>query len=336
MSRFKNRRHAMTLTEVLVAMGILAVGMISLMALFPIGASNMVQAIQDDRASQAVANADALGRNFWKLAYLNDSGNGDGLINSDNSAISKEPFIGLLETDGTTTIPSTSTGPSFPVLVDPIGFITQTTNRNKVAGLPHFSRETFNIVRTLPTAAILPAAIRISTVLDDFTFNQNGKADISTGTIDRGGRFNVAWLYQRPNNSIRHEVNLTVLVFAGRPVSDIPANETASFPVVLTPGETNVTCTFSLVPNAKRPPGLSKGRPIALVGRANVGGVVNPVADFYRVVNITELPTPGAFSLELDRPIRATAGLDVNVVVFEHLLEAIDRGVISAISPAAQ
>jgi prepilin-type N-terminal cleavage/methylation domain-containing protein len=342
MSRFKNRRNAMTLTEVLVAMGILAVGMLSLMALFPIGATNMVQAIQDDRASQAVDNADAVGRIQWKLAYLSDNGNSNGLIRDDASAISNEPLlISALDNDGATTIPPTSTGPSFPVLVDPIGYIYQpVATRNNVAGLAPFPRRTFRLVAGLPAGLQPTAAIRLSTVLDDFTFNAAGLADASTGAIDRGGRYNVAWLYQRPNNSIRHEVNLTVLVFAGRPVSDVPAKETASGAITVNPGETNVSCVFPLGPNAKRPPGLTKGRPIALVGRADVPGTVNPVADFYRVVNITELPTPGAFSFELDRPIRAAAGpgapYNVQVVVFEHLYEAIDRGIISAVSPAAQ
>ncbi len=341
MSQYKHRRNAMTLTEVLVAMGILAVGMLSLMALFPIGASNMVQAVQNDRASQAAANADAIGRTQWKLAYLNDAGNADGCIRSDGQASTREPLLlPALDYDNTTTIPATSTGPSFPVLVDPIGYITQpAATKNFVGGLQPFPRRTFFLVSSLPGPTQSPVAIRLCTVTDDFSFNAAGYPDTSTGAVDRGGRFNVAWLFQRPNNSIRHEVNLTVLVFAGRPVSDVPAKESVSGAVTVTPGTTSVNAVFTVAANAKRPPGLSKGRPIALVGRADVGGVINPVADFYRVVNIAE-NGPGNFTFELDRPIRAAAGngvpYNVQAVVFEHLIEAIDRGTISAVSPAAQ
>ena len=51
-----NRRGA-TLMEVLVAIFIMAIGMMALLVLFPIGALSMAQAIQDERCGQAAANA---------------------------------------------------------------------------------------------------------------------------------------------------------------------------------------------------------------------------------------------------------------------------------------
>ena len=56
------RRSGVTLIEVLVAIFVMAIGLLSLLALFPLGALNMAQAIKDERASQAAANADAVAR----------------------------------------------------------------------------------------------------------------------------------------------------------------------------------------------------------------------------------------------------------------------------------
>jgi hypothetical protein len=70
-------RRGLSLTEVLIALFVMAIGMISLLALFPIGISNMHWAMQDSRlglaAAQALAQAESpqyvqgvlgLGRNF--------------------------------------------------------------------------------------------------------------------------------------------------------------------------------------------------------------------------------------------------------------------------------
>ncbi len=45
------RRPAVTLMEVLIAMFIMAIGMLALLALFPVGAVSMAQALKDDRCA---------------------------------------------------------------------------------------------------------------------------------------------------------------------------------------------------------------------------------------------------------------------------------------------
>src|SRR5579871_5946527 len=47
------RRPAVTLMEVLIAMFIMAIGMMALLALFPVGAVTMAQALKDDRCAYA-------------------------------------------------------------------------------------------------------------------------------------------------------------------------------------------------------------------------------------------------------------------------------------------
>src|SRR5262245_30182545 len=49
------RRDAFSLTEVLVAIFVLALGLMALLTLFPLGALTMGQAIQDDRAAPPAA-----------------------------------------------------------------------------------------------------------------------------------------------------------------------------------------------------------------------------------------------------------------------------------------
>src|SRR5262249_37061662 len=56
------KRPAATLVEVLVALFVTSVGLLAILALFPLGALNMYQAIKDSRCSLASANAGALAK----------------------------------------------------------------------------------------------------------------------------------------------------------------------------------------------------------------------------------------------------------------------------------
>jgi hypothetical protein len=51
-----------TLVEVLAAIFVMAIGLLSLLALFPLGALSMAQAIKDDRAATIAARADAFSK----------------------------------------------------------------------------------------------------------------------------------------------------------------------------------------------------------------------------------------------------------------------------------
>jgi hypothetical protein len=60
------RRPGLSLTEVLVAMFITAIGLIALFTLFPLGALQVAQALKDDRTAQCAGQADAYVRQFWR------------------------------------------------------------------------------------------------------------------------------------------------------------------------------------------------------------------------------------------------------------------------------
>jgi hypothetical protein len=59
-------RTGLTLTEVLVAMFVMALGMIALLTLFPLGAMQVGDALRMDRCTQAATSADAVIRMHWR------------------------------------------------------------------------------------------------------------------------------------------------------------------------------------------------------------------------------------------------------------------------------
>lgn len=67
------RRNATTLTEVLIAIFIMGIGLMAILALFPLGAVQMAQALKDQRAAEAAANAASMARIIWKQACEADA-----------------------------------------------------------------------------------------------------------------------------------------------------------------------------------------------------------------------------------------------------------------------
>jgi len=63
-----NRRNAVTLTEVLIAIFILSIGLMALLSLFPIGAAQMAQALKDQRCAEAASIGGPAARMIWKEA----------------------------------------------------------------------------------------------------------------------------------------------------------------------------------------------------------------------------------------------------------------------------
>jgi hypothetical protein len=177
--------------------------------------------------------------------------------------------------------------------------------------------------------------IRMTTLLDDMSFFDAEPAT-TTGQIDRGGRYNVSWLIQRPKNNVPQEVNLTVLVFAGRSPTDTPSNEYV-IPVTATTGVKDLTVNYQAA-GYDRPP-LRKGGWMAhsYMTIPPAAGAVPPtpitMMSFYRVAGVND-DTPGVLLLDLESPIKYSATGPIAgteyVVVFDNLMEVFDRGVVSA------
>src|SRR5438552_11889952 len=104
------RRPGVTLIEVLVSIFVTAIGLLAILALFPVGAFSMANAIKNGRCVQASINATAFAR-FQNIA--NDSQ----VVN-----LYTNPDPGNLPKLGTG-----YTGPSYPVYVDPVSTLNFST-----------------------------------------------------------------------------------------------------------------------------------------------------------------------------------------------------------------
>ena len=171
------------------------IGLLAMLALFPIGALSMAQAIKDERAAQASINAGNVAA-IWKsrtdpavTAPPNYYGNpGGGLPNLD-------------------TLPRYS-GPSYPVFVDPIGYQQYQflpAYQQWVAGMDGVSSGTPGGIPRQSLSFVLPPprgfsvnpsrdTFRWFTLLDDLSFAENGVPDTSSGFVQREGRYSWAYL----------------------------------------------------------------------------------------------------------------------------------------------
>ena len=166
------QRPAVTLIEALMAILVMAIGLLALLTLFPLGAVQMAQALKDDRTAQAASIGVA---QFKSFDLPNDAN-----INTQppNTPLFENPWPGNL-------FPlHNSFEPSYPVYVDPIGisnmggYAAPNTNVGGIPfGLPRFSPRG---VPQPPQANVLPSPIwqrAWFTLQDDMTFADNGVTD---------------------------------------------------------------------------------------------------------------------------------------------------------------
>ncbi len=110
----------MTLVEVLVAIFIMAIAMLALLALFPLGALSMAQALKDDRCATVAVNAEALAVAQDVRHDLLVAGNG-GNPYTDSFANPFNGTVGLVSSD-LNLVRGMYSGPSNAVLVDPFTY----------------------------------------------------------------------------------------------------------------------------------------------------------------------------------------------------------------------
>src|SRR5205823_3823133 len=118
-----------------------------------------------------------------------------------------------------------------------------------------------------PYPSQIMTTIRLTTLLDELTLAtandtvntpaqyMQGEPATPAGQIERGGRYNVSWLIQRPRNDFPAEVVLKVLVYAGRSPTDTPSPETPYALVApALPGEKliQLDITGQAMPNLRR------------------------------------------------------------------------------------
>lgn len=358
-------RPGITLVEVLVAIFIMAIAMLALLALFPLGALSMAQALKDDRCATCAVNAEALAVAQDVRHDLLVAGNGTTLNDS---------FANPFGTVGTLTSQiALSQGAAVPyngagygVLVDPFTYPLDTNGVNQrnvgavanvTLGTPRRSlafsvnypggRPNTNNTGALSTTE----AARWGSMLDGITWARgdnvgaNAVPDVSQGSVLRDGRYQWAWLLRRPLWSSDAVIDMSVIIFSGRPGNTAPPDGEVPCTVVSggAGGSNSVTVQY-----AGTKPSIRSGGWILDVTSVALNvpqGVTTPPTPQvvygypYRVVNATDSGA-NLITLELQTPVYPafypagsqnygtgqTAYQMQNVVILEYAVEVFDRG----------
>jgi prepilin-type N-terminal cleavage/methylation domain-containing protein len=332
----RRTRPGVTLVEVLVAMFVMALGLLALLTLFPLGAMQMAQSLKDDRSKQTAQQADAFMQAYWRHSVRTGSNPQDIVLTqalNDPNSGPPAPYNALPYPSPFTPLPPqlmTQVGPvplpSYPVLVDPLGVFARTNGSPEQfwvspATAPRLPRRYLALAAYNSTLAVQTCCL-----VDDMTFQQNGQPN---PTLDRQGRYTWAAIVQRPRNNAPDVANLTILVFDGRPpLLAAPGDEVV---VQLAPG--------ALVPGARSvqldvPNRSTDQLPLVRKGGWIMDGTIDPNsgvrnANFYRIAGVTEGAqgaTTTTYVLDLDTPIKGPVSLTgAQIYLFAGLAEVFER-----------
>lgn len=332
-------REGVTLIEVLVAIFIMALGMMALLTLFPLGALRMAQAIQDDRTASCATNANAIAiikgiRNdplvVLEPAPLLPTAKRD--VDVFEADLDDYPFAPIAG-PGPYPAPDPN-GPSNPVMVDPAGV---RMGQRWVGGLTGLipRRDTTFTDRNTKLAA---ETYRWFTFLDDYEFDRTFGVPTPPGSRE----YNYSWAYmmRRPKASEPAVVDVSVMVFKRRPLILSGAAGTLREQIYLTYNPpapaAKVRQVFDTTRNVvtidysdgKDAPSVRPGEWIldATVRLSPTGKRISH-AYFYRVVSVTDI-SDTQLEIEVQTPLRGfPPGVhEGNVVVFEGLVEVFERG----------
>jgi hypothetical protein len=337
-----SQRKATTLVEVLVAIFIMGIGLMAVLAMFPLGALTMARAIKDDRVGHAVANARAMAS--AENARFNGSLRSTTFDPQgwyfDNPQADVDPVaVGRVFLD------APPDGPSYPVYADTVGYLTYTTgvNRDWVAAVdPTTFASSVSAIRRRPLSFANSVANvqKWCTLLDDISFASNGTPALDSGAVDRKPTYSWAYMMRRPKAGIRSAVDVTVVVYNQRSLNfafRLGAKEQAYSCQVSATQPNLVTLTWGagqIMPQVQEGGWILDATPqVVVVGKNNKYLPGN--AAFYRVVSISDVTTVGVnqqVDIELAQPLRGwprPAGqLPANptIVVLNGVAEVIESG----------
>jgi hypothetical protein len=278
------RRPGLSLVEVLTALFILALGVIAIMTMFPLGASQMAIANREDRSALAAFGADGYFRTYWKTQIVESPNPNTESFWAALDNPNAPPLPPALNHAGLTPAGLTSEV-SYPVFVDSMGYVARSGMSQAWLG----DSGTTNVPRTtigsVGSNSLL--ALRTCSLMDGLGYNDDG-----VPTTDRELRYNFLWVIQRPVNQNRFTANLTIVVFDNRPNLFAPVGSEQVFNnVPVTPGTSSIT--LGSVPDIK-PGGWIMDASVGIPGRPGIRH-----ANFYRVTAIN------GSTLELQSPIKA-------------------------------
>jgi prepilin-type N-terminal cleavage/methylation domain-containing protein len=270
-----SRRPGLTLTEVLVTLAILAFGILAILTLFPLAASQMAIAVREDRSAQAANAADGYIRAYWKTNFVETPG-------------TLEPtIISAFDNPGGLT-PAVAGEPSYPVVIDPMGFEARPTGTREWLGDGAGAKVARRTLSTLNGNK--PYSFRACSLMDGMGFNENGHP-----TPDRELRYNWAWIVQCPDVVNKTVAYMSVIVYDNRPNLYAPTGSETVHTGTVTPRTTQVILSGSV--------NVKPGGWIMDATDPTVNTATNKIrhAIPYQVVSVVE--NGGNTTLELQTPL---------------------------------
>ncbi|MFO0823509.1 MAG: type II secretion system protein [Gemmataceae bacterium] len=288
------RRPGLTLTEVLVTLAILAFGVLAILTLFPLAASQMAIAVREDRSAQAANAADGYFRAYWKSEYVDKVRDGLPVIETFDQVLT-DPNSGLSPPQQHGGLPAAAAGePSYPLFIDPMGVSARGVGWMGDGSATNLPRRSLALLN-----AGAQQSFRVCSQMDSLGYDDNGHP-----LADRELRYNWSWVIQRPQNSNKFAATMSVLVYDFRPNLYAPTNGPegvyySAAPLVV-PGSTSLNLSYT--PGS--PPNVKPGSWIMDVTDPSIGSNKIRHANAYQVVSITPDATGAVMYLELQTPLK--------------------------------
>lgn len=283
------RRSGLTLVEVLTALFILALGVISILTLFPMGALQMAQAIRDNRSTESAFNADQFMRTIWKTNVVEPPTPTESfhfaMTDPDGPLDPSQPAFGLPRASGNE--------PSYPVAVDPMGFVARQDTAQRWVG----DTQTNVPRRTLSSVSTQQHALKLCSLMDTMGFEEG----VPNG--DRELRYNWLWVLQRPNVAEPKNANMAVVVFDRRAHLHATLGAEDVLTATATPTASSVTfpatnAQTKIIPGTWIMDGTVYNPNAPAIGRPGIRH-----ANFYRVTAVVR-NADDSLSVELQTPIK--------------------------------
>jgi len=304
-----SRRTGLTLLEVLITIFVMAIGLLSVLTLFPLAARKIVRSIDNDRAALMAANADGSETILGFRGYVQNQFNLDAAVPGANKL-----------------------GPGNVYHFDPIGQI----------GLANYIQQTLMSSRGLKelNAFVAPRVIGRDQLVewfvsqDEIQFQSWGVPEIG---FRKGNRYSVSYLYRRNALGDSNSLDTVMLIYTGRPIEFGNSTEKLLnlLPGAYLPGASELVIA---------PPGPGPGGPDRTFGRGSwiMDRSPNSVdgqprwKKFYQVQSVEEVGTN--LVVQLDRGLEADPGAsspfvlspgpgNSSLIWVDYLFDWFDRGI---------
>jgi hypothetical protein len=296
------RRPAVTLIEALMAIFVMAIGLLALLTLFPLGALQMAQALRDQRAKEMSDTATCMYKTFQlgNDAIVNAPGSftqgGPTAISVTNPSAFQNSWLAA-------GLPTLTSGPSYPLYVDPYYVANDPIVpwNQQVVGQPG-GANTFGIRRrTVQNPVIASNPARWFTLQDDLTFTENGLSaplgdpNIGNNPVQREGRYSFAYMLRQTSaGNADLPLDLTVVVYSGRQpgpnITGLPTGESAFDAVFVSDRIVQVLVTGGKLPSIRRGTWILDTRIDPNPNNPAASPFpYSPQGYFYRTTNVTDL-----------------------------------------------